>query len=401
MTTEERSKHDEARRVPAGSATSPAPPSRAAGARKAATEAGVRDPEARREPPALRPAAGARRRDEELGGAEGAEPRPGGEAAGDAGGGPPDRVQRLRGHDPQGRVRRRDGDDLGPRHVHLRGRRRPRPRRGASGGATRKATSRSCSRASGSRARGCWCGPGGATPSEPSGSSSSTATSAAEPGTRGRGGVSDVGGDRTHDGRDRGGPEASRAGRRPAHEAPRLAAAAGRARSPWAAGATTAGRESADGRLDALRRRPRPPGRHRPTAPDVALLEHLVDEYEQLDVVMDELARAHEREPREGQGLEGGPARGRARQRLLASAAGASSASAITREPRRARRGGRIRSRRSRARPAPARSTRWCSSHHQRVYQAIGRRAPASFGIPGSREVLLELQQHLGRRSRS
>ena len=40
----------------------------------------------------------------------------------------------------------------------------------AFGRATRKATSSSCSRASGSKARGCWCGPGAAIPSEPSGS---------------------------------------------------------------------------------------------------------------------------------------------------------------------------------------------------------------------------------------
>src|SRR5262249_36614425 len=65
-------------------------------------EAGLRDPEARREPSALRSAARAGRRHEELGRAEGPKPRPGRQAAGYAGGGSPDRVQRLRGNDSEG-----------------------------------------------------------------------------------------------------------------------------------------------------------------------------------------------------------------------------------------------------------------------------------------------------------
>src|SRR5439155_24136458 len=87
-------------------------------------EAGVRDPETRRDSSALRSAAGAGRRDEELGGAQGTgrgseyqEPR-------DAGGGPPDRIQDVRGNDPARRVRRRHRDALGSRVVRSGKRRR-------------------------------------------------------------------------------------------------------------------------------------------------------------------------------------------------------------------------------------------------------------------------------------
>ena len=61
----------------------------------------VRDPEARRHPPALRLPPRARRHAEELGGAQGPEPRPGRQADGGARRGPPDRLRRLRGHDPR------------------------------------------------------------------------------------------------------------------------------------------------------------------------------------------------------------------------------------------------------------------------------------------------------------
>ena len=92
----------------------------------------LRDPEARREPPALRLPPRARRHAEELGGAQGAEPRPRRQAHGGARRGPSDRLRRLRGHDPEGPVRRRQGDRLGQRHLGA-GRRRARrlPRRQA------------------------------------------------------------------------------------------------------------------------------------------------------------------------------------------------------------------------------------------------------------------------------
>ena len=86
----------------------------------------VRDPEARREPPPLRLSPRARRHAEELGRAEGAEPRSGRQAHGRARRGPSDRLRRLRGRDPERPVRRRHGDRLGQRHLGA-GRRCRRP----------------------------------------------------------------------------------------------------------------------------------------------------------------------------------------------------------------------------------------------------------------------------------
>ncbi len=54
---------------------------------------------------------------EELGGAQGPELRPGRQAHGDADRGPSDRLQPLRGHHPQGQLRRRQGDRLGQGHL--------------------------------------------------------------------------------------------------------------------------------------------------------------------------------------------------------------------------------------------------------------------------------------------
>ena len=70
-----------------------------------------------RPPPPLRLPARDRRRARELGGAEGRDARPEGAPPRRARGGPPDRVPRLRGRDPVGRVRRRRRDRVGPRHV--------------------------------------------------------------------------------------------------------------------------------------------------------------------------------------------------------------------------------------------------------------------------------------------
>src|SRR6185295_18138914 len=75
----------------------------------------VRDPETCGDAAALRPAARARRRDEELGGDARTEPGAGREAARRSGRGPPDRIQHVRGHDPDGAIRRRHRADLGPR----------------------------------------------------------------------------------------------------------------------------------------------------------------------------------------------------------------------------------------------------------------------------------------------
>ena len=70
----------------------------------------------RLDPPLRLPPRG-RRRAQELVGPQGPVARPVGEAAGRPGRGPPDRLRDLRGHDPPGPVRRRDGRHLGPRHL--------------------------------------------------------------------------------------------------------------------------------------------------------------------------------------------------------------------------------------------------------------------------------------------
>ena len=101
-------------------------------------------------PRPLRPAAGARRRAEELGGAEGAVARSGGEAAGGPDRGPSARIYRLRGRHPGGRVWRRADDRLGHRHL------------GADGGCGDEPGARGRSSsgwpARSSRAAGCWRG---------------------------------------------------------------------------------------------------------------------------------------------------------------------------------------------------------------------------------------------------
>ena len=117
----------------------------------------LRHPEARGEPPALRLPAGDGRGAAELGGAQGAEPRSRREAAGGPGRGPSDRLRRLRGDHPQGAVRRRHRDALGPRHLDARRatrrglqegapqvppRRREAPRRLGAGAHGRRATRR-------------------------------------------------------------------------------------------------------------------------------------------------------------------------------------------------------------------------------------------------------------------
>ena len=132
----------------APSAISARPPSRAA-RRGRKRGLPLRHPEARRDAAALRPAARARRRDEELGGDARPEPRAGREAARRPGRGPSARIRRVRGHDPEGRVRRRHRDDLGPRHLDAGGRSAQGHEEGPS--RIRAATARS------STAAGIWC----------------------------------------------------------------------------------------------------------------------------------------------------------------------------------------------------------------------------------------------------
>ncbi|WP_409450653.1 DNA ligase D [Aquabacterium sp. J223] len=90
---------------------------RAAGGRRRAAAAAVRHPEALGLAAALRRPAGTGRGDAQLGGAQGAVVRPGAQADGHPRRGPPARLQHLRRHDPEGRVRRRHGHRLGPRHL--------------------------------------------------------------------------------------------------------------------------------------------------------------------------------------------------------------------------------------------------------------------------------------------
>ena len=83
-------------------------------------------------PPPLRLPARDRRRPQELGRSQGPEPRSARQAPRHADRGPSPRVRRLRGHHPRGRVRRRHGPALGPRHLDAR-------RRSGSGPARRAA----------------------------------------------------------------------------------------------------------------------------------------------------------------------------------------------------------------------------------------------------------------------
>ncbi len=77
----------------------------------------LRRPEARRAAPPLRLSPRTGRRLEELGGDARPEPRPRREAACGRGRGPSARIRLVRGHDPEGRVRRRRGPRLGPRNL--------------------------------------------------------------------------------------------------------------------------------------------------------------------------------------------------------------------------------------------------------------------------------------------
>ena len=108
----------------AGSATSLAPGNPEGRPGGDGQPPGLRHPATRGDPSAFRPPAGVGRGDEELGGAEGTESRSRGQAAGHRGRRSPDRLQLFRRDDPGGRVRRRDGDALGPGHLHLRRRQR-------------------------------------------------------------------------------------------------------------------------------------------------------------------------------------------------------------------------------------------------------------------------------------
>ena len=116
------------------SATSAALPSRSrsAGKAKAGPRLAIRRAAPRCAARALRPAARTRRHAEELGGDARPEPRRDGKAARGAHRRSPDAVSRLRGQHPEGRVRRRRDDRVGPRPLGAGVRSRMGPRQGPS-----------------------------------------------------------------------------------------------------------------------------------------------------------------------------------------------------------------------------------------------------------------------------
>ena len=104
----------------------------------------VRRPASPGQPAPLRPAPRDRRRPRQLGGAEGADARPGRPAPRRARRGPPARLLRLRGRDPGRRVRRRRRHRLGLGHVGPRRGRRSAGRRRRRAICTSTCTARSC-----------------------------------------------------------------------------------------------------------------------------------------------------------------------------------------------------------------------------------------------------------------
>jgi len=128
--------------------------------------------------------------------------------------------------------------------------------------------------------------------------------------------------------------------------------------------------------------------------PDVALLERLVDDYEQLDVVMDELAGAPNGSPVRGKAWKGGRHEDADKERLLALLLVEFGERYHPRTPEgAARRADGI------AALPPDAGTRALNAlvldHHRRVRQAIGESLPA-LRNPRVREELARLHQHLG-----
>jgi hypothetical protein len=130
------------------------------------------------------------------------------------------------------------------------------------------------------------------------------------------------------------------------------------------------------------------------TVPDVALLEHLVDEYEQLDVVMDELAGPTSGSPVKGKAWKGGLHEDADKERLLNLLQTEFGERYHPRTPEGAAR----RSDGIAALPPDA-GTRALNGlvldHHQEVYQAIGEALPR-LRNPRVREEVTKLRQHLG-----
>jgi hypothetical protein len=131
------------------------------------------------------------------------------------------------------------------------------------------------------------------------------------------------------------------------------------------------------------------------TAPDVALLEHLVDEYEQLDVVMDELAGPTSRSSVKGKAWRGNRHEDAAKDKLL----GLLQVEFGERYHPRTPEGAARRSDGIAALPPDA-GTRALNGlvldHHQRAFQAIGDALPR-LRNPRVREEVTKLRQHLGK----
>jgi hypothetical protein len=131
------------------------------------------------------------------------------------------------------------------------------------------------------------------------------------------------------------------------------------------------------------------------TVPDVALLEHLVDEYEQLDVVMDELAGPTSGSPVRGKAWKGDRHEDAAKGRLLALLQVEFGERYHPRTPE-----GAARRTDGIAALPPDAGTRALNAlvleHHQRAYQAIGDALPR-LRNSRVRDEVTRLRQNLGK----
>jgi hypothetical protein len=131
------------------------------------------------------------------------------------------------------------------------------------------------------------------------------------------------------------------------------------------------------------------------TLPDVALLEHLVDEYEQLDVVMDELAGSTSGSPVKGKAWKGDRHEDADKDRLLDLLQAEFGERYHPRTPE-----GAARRTDGIAALPPDAGTRALNGlvleHHQRAYHAIGDALP-HLRNPRVREEVTRLREHLGK----
>jgi hypothetical protein len=129
------------------------------------------------------------------------------------------------------------------------------------------------------------------------------------------------------------------------------------------------------------------------TVPDVALLEHMVDEYEQLDVVMDELAGPTSGSAVKGKAWKGGQHEDADKEGLLDLLQAEFGERYHPRTPE-----GAARRTDGIAALPPDAGTRALNGlvldHHQRVYQAISEALPR-LQNPRVREEVTRLRQHL------